>query len=402
MNNIRVPYGMAVHNNEEIKAVVKTLKQSTQMGKNVFKFENQITKLFDKKYGLMVNSGSSALFLAFASLKLPKGSEVITPALTFSTTVSAIVTNGLVPAFVDSKKFTYCVNEDLIEKMITKKTKAICIPNLIGNIPNWIKIKKIAKKYNLITIEDSADALGSRIGKKSSGYYSDISITSFYGSHIINCAGNGGMVCFNNKGYYLKAKLLRSWGRSSSLYKDSEKIENRFNVKIDSMYYDAKFIFSEIGYNFEPNEIGAAYGLVQLKKLKKNIELREKNFNNHQKYFDKFNKWIDNPEQESNIKTGWLAYPLLLNKKCPISRREMQIFLERKNIQTRVVFTGNITRQPGFKKIKCIKDKKGYPNADNVMRNGLLIAVHHGLNKKMYKHVKETFDELLIKKLKYK
>ena len=151
--------------------------------------------------------------------------------------------------------------------MISKKTKVICIPNLIGNIPNWIIINKIARKYNLLIIEDSADALGSKIRKKSTGLYSDISITSFYGSHIINCAGNGGMGCFNNIKYYNKAKLLRSWGRSSSLFKDSEKIDNRFNIKINNIDYDAKFIFTEIGYNFEPSEIGASYGLILLKKL---------------------------------------------------------------------------------------------------------------------------------------
>jgi|TARA_B110000438_G_scaffold293983_1_gene334665 CDP-6-deoxy-D-xylo-4-hexulose-3-dehydrase len=397
MKNIRVPYGMAVHDEQEIKAVVKTLRSSTQMGKSVSLFEKKISKLFSKKYGLMVNSGSSALFLAFASINLPKGSEVITPALTFATTVASIVQNNLVPVFIDVKRLSYCVDEKLIENMISKKTRAICIPNLIGNIPNWIAIKRIAKKHNLIVIEDSADALGSKISNKSSGFYSDISITSFYGSHIINCAGNGGMVCFNNKKYFDKAKLLRSWGRSSSLFKDSEKIENRFNVKISNIYYDAKFIFSEIGYNFEPNEIGASYGLVQLNKLKNNIALREKNFQNHQKFFKKFNKWFELPDQEKNIKTGWLAYPLLVKKNLKIDRRKIQIYLEKKNIQTRVVFTGNILKQPGFRKIKSIKDKNGYPNADNVMRNGFLIAVHHGLNKKMINHIYKSFEELFKK-----
>ena len=394
MKNIRVPYGMAVHDEQEIKAVVKTLRTSTQMGRNVDLFEKKISKLFNKNYGLMVNTGSSALFLAFASINLPKGSEVITPALTFATTVASMVQNNLIPVFIDVKKLSYCIDENLIEKMISKKTKAICIPNLIGNIPNWVAIKKIAKKYNLIIIEDSADALGSRIGNKSTGFYSDISITSFYGSHIINCAGNGGMVCFNNKKYFDKAKLLRSWGRSSSLFKDSEKIENRFNVKIDNIYYDAKFIFSEIGYNFEPNEIGASYGLVQLSKLKKNINLREKNFKKHQNFFRKLNKWFELPEQEINVRTGWLAYPLLVKENIKIDRKKIQIFLEKKNIQTRVVFTGNIIKQPGFKFIKSIKDKNGYPNADNVMKNGFLIAVHHGLNNKMISHIYKSFNEL--------
>jgi len=394
MKNIRVPYGMAVHNDEEIKAVTKTLQSSTQMGKNVDLFEKKISKLFDKKYGLMVNSGSSALFLAFKSINLPKGSEVITPVLTFATTVGSIVQNNLIPVFVDVKNSTFCIDENDIEKMISQKTKAICVPNLIGNIPNWLIIKKIARKYNLLIIEDSADSLGSKIRNKSTGYYSDITITSFYGSHIINCAGNGGMVCFNNIKYYKKAKLLRSWGRNSSLYKDSEKIENRFNVKINNIYYDAKFIFSEIGYNFEPSEIGASYGLVQLKKLKKNIYLRKKYFKNHQVYFKKFSKYFILPTQEKYVSTGWLAYPLILKNNSKLTRKQIQIYLEKKNIQTRVIFTGNILRQPGFKEIKCRKTNNGYPNADNITKNGFLIAVHHGLTKKMTKHLYKSFDDL--------
>ena len=398
MKKIRVPYGMAVHNAEEINAVVRTLKNSTQMGSNVVNFEKKISNLFDKKYGLMVNSGSSALLLAFASLNLPKGSEVITPVLTFATTVASIIQNNLIPAFVDVKKTTYCINEDDIEKMISKKTRAICVPNLIGNIPNWKKIRNIAKKYNLIIIEDSADALGSKIYGRLTGYYSDISISSFYGSHIINCAGNGGIVCFNNEKYFKKAKLLRSWGRSSSLFKNSESINHRFNTKIDNFYYDSKFIFSEIGFNFEPSEIGASYGLVQLNKLNQNIKLRKKNFSSHQLFFKKYNKWFELPTQEETVSTGWLAYPLILKKNTKISRKQIQIYLEKNNIQTRVVFTGNILKQPGFRRIMCKKNKTGYPNANNVMQNGFLIAVHHGLNNKMLSHLYNCFEKLLKNK----
>ena len=145
---LRVPYGKSVHGNEEIKAVTQVLKSSTQMGKNVYEFEKKVAKLFDKKYGLMVNSGSSALLLAMESLNLPKGSEVITPVLTFSTTVSYIVKNGLIPVFVDVEEGTYCIDISKIKKLITKKTKAIVAPHLMGNIVDWGEIKKIIKKKN--------------------------------------------------------------------------------------------------------------------------------------------------------------------------------------------------------------------------------------------------------------
>lgn len=397
-NNLRVPYGLSVHGNEEIKSVVEVLKNSTQMGKNVFTFEKKISKLFSKKYGLMVNSGSSALMLAMETLDFPKGSEIITPALTFSTTVGYIVRNGFVPVFADVKEGTYCINEDIIEKLITKKTKALVAPHLMGNIVNWKKIYPILKKHKIMIIEDSADTLGATFKGKSTGYYADISITSFYGSHIINCAGNGGMVCFNNKKQYTKAKLLRSWGRSSSLFDErSEKIENRFNIKLDGILYDKKFVFEEIGHNLEPSELGAAFGLVQLKKLQTNLRKREVNYNLHTKYLQKYTNYFILPKQLPGSKSGWLAYPITITDEAPFTRTQMQIFLEKKNIQTRVVFTGNILRQPGFKNIKAKKDKNGYPESDKVMKNGILLACHHGLTKNMIDHIHSSIDEFISK-----
>ena len=399
---LRVPYGLSVHGNEEINAVTQVLKKSTQMGKNVFNFEKKIAKLFNKKYGLMVNSGSSAIMLAMEALNLPEGSEVITPALTFSTTVSYIVRNKLIPVFVDVKEGTYCIDENKIKDLITKKTKAILAPHLMGNIVDWQKLYPILKKNNITIIEDSADTLGATYKGKSTGHYADISITSFYGSHIINCAGNGGMVCFNNKEQYIKAKLLRSWGRSSSLYdENSEKIENRFNIKLDGIQYDKKFVFESIGHNLEPSELGAAFGLVQLKKLNFNLNKRQKNFDIHTKFLKKYIKYFILPKQLAGSKSGWLAYPITIKDNSLFTRTEMQIFLEKRNIQTRVVFTGNILRQPGFKNLKVKKNKKGYPEADKVMRNGILIACHHGLNKEMISHIHKSIDKFISSKLKF-
>ena len=336
---IRVPYGQSIHGKEEIQAVVKVLKSSTQMGKNVFNFEKKIAKLFNKKYGLMVNSGSSAIMLAMESLNLPAGSEVITPALTFSTTVAYIVKNKLIPVFVDVDEATYCIDQSKIKNLISKKTRAIIAPHLIGNIVNWKKLSPLLKKNNITIIEDSADTLGAIHKGKSTGHYTDISVTSFYGSHIINCAGNGGIVCFNNKDQYVKAKLLRSWGRSSSLFDEtSEKIENRFNIKLDGIPYDKKFVFETIGHNLEPSELGAAFGLIQLKKLNRNLNKRQTNFNIHTKFLKKYSDYFILPKQLPESKSGWLAYPITIKDSAPFSRTDMQIFLEKRNIKTRVVF----------------------------------------------------------------
>lgn len=390
---IRVPYGLSVHGEDEIEAVVKVLRSSTQMGPNVREFEQKVAHLFVKKYGIMVNSGSSANFLAIKLLDLNPGDEVITPALTFATTVSPIAQLGLVPSFVDVEPGTYNIDSSKVEKMITPKTKALMIPALIGNMPDWDELARIAKEHDLILIEDSCDTLGGSLRGTSTGTRAPISITSFYGSHIINCAGNGGMLCVNDSDWFDRAKLLRSWGRSSSLFVESENIENRFNVKLDGIEYDAKFVFSELGYNMEPSELGAAFGLVQLGKLDQNIKARTENYQVQLNFFREYEEWFILPRQMPDSNTGWLAFPLTLKPEAPFTRRDLQIYLEKRNIQTRTVFTGNILRQPGFANINCKKDSDGYPNSDAVMKGGMLTACHHGLTPEHLAHIQESFTE---------
>lgn len=391
---IHVPYGKTVHGEEEIAAVVSVLRNSTQMGKHVLEMERKISALFSKKFGVMLNSGSSANYLAVELANLPEFSEVITPVLTFSTTIAPLIKNKLIPVFIDVECDTFNIDVDQIENMITTKTKALMIPNLLGNLPDWEKIRLIADKYNLIVIEDSCDTLGAMVnGKFSSGFYSDISTTSFYGSHIINCAGNGGMLCLNDPILARRATLLRSWGRSSSLYSDSEHIENRFQKKIDQIDYDAKFIFEEIGYNLEPSEVGAAFGLVQLNKLDKNIAKRKAVFASHLNFFSTYKDWFILPRQLLHSNTAWLAFPLIVKDDAPFKRKELQLFLEKRNIQTRTIFTGNILRQPGFSKVLRREKSAGYPHADQIMRGGILIGSHHGMTEVMIEHIYQSFKE---------
>ncbi len=392
----KISYAQTVYGQEEIDAVVKCLNESTQMGNYSRKFEKEIAGLFNKNECLYVNSGSSALFIGVEAFSFPKGGEVITPALTFGTSVGCLIKNNLIPVFVDVEPLTYCIDANEIEKVISNKTVAILAPNLMGNLCDWPEIKKIADKYNLIVIEDSADTLGATINGKSSGSYSNMSITSFYGSHIINCAGNGGALLLNDKKIAEKAKLLRSWGRSSSLFDEkSEAIENRFDVNLDGVDYDAKFVFEAVGYNVEGSEIGAAFGLEQLKKLQQNIEVRKDNFKRQCNFFNQFKQYFSNPIETDNINTAWLAFPILINKSAPFSRKEFQIYLEKRNIQTRVVFTGNIIRQPMMKDIAHRTVENGYPNADAVMERGVLLPLHHGLTNSMFERLHEVITEFL-------
>ncbi len=395
----QISYAKTVYGQEEIKAVLKCLGESTQMGYYSRKFERKIADLFDKKYCLYVNSGSSALLIGIEACDFAEGSEIITPALTFSTTVGSILKAGLIPVFTDVKPNTYCIDPDQVEELISEKTKAILAPNLMGNLCEWDKLRKIADKYNLILIEDSADTIGSTLnGDISSGTYTDLSITSFYGSHIINCAGNGGALAFNNEEILKNAKLLRSWGRSSSLFDEkSESIENRFNVSLEGIEYDAKFVFEKVGYNVEGNELGAAFGLEQLKKLDYNIATRQSNFKKQINFFEKYPDFFVNPIENPNCKTSWLAFPVLIKEEAPFTRKEFQIFLEENKIQTRVVFTGNILRQPMCKGIKKKVTKFGLGNSDAVMKRGVLLPVHHGMTDQMFIRLHETIEEFIKK-----
>ena len=379
----KISYGKNVYDKREINAVLKTLKNSTQMGKSVETFESKIAKLFSKKYGLMVNSGSSALILALKVMNFPRGSEIIAPCLNFGTAVSSIMLCNLNPIFVDCEIKTLQIDLSKIEKKISKKTKALLIPNLIGNIPDWKGIRKIASKHKLKIIEDSADTLGATINNRSTGIYSDISITSFYGSHVISCAGNGGILLTNNKDYFSKAKVLRSWGRMSTLIKDSENINKRLGIKLRGFNYDRKFVFSEAGYNFEPSEVGASFGIEQLKKFRSFSMLRNRNFKLHYEFFKKLDKYFTVPKINKNIKTNFLAYPVILKSNSRLSRKDFQVYLEKNKIQTRPIFTGNTLRHPAFKSLVSNKNKLNeFKNSDYIMKYGLLIGCHQGLSLK--------------------
>ena len=396
----KIYYGKAVYDSKEINAVLRVLKNDSLSlidGKKVKELEKTVSKIFGKKYGLMVNSGSSANLLALSSFKFKNGSEVITPNLTFSTTVAPIYQLGLVPHFIGVEKNKFLADPEQIEKCINKKTVALMIPNLLGNIADWKKINNIAKKYKLKVIEDSADTIGYTVNGKNLGKFSDITTNSFYASHIINGAGTGGIVCFNDFNLYQRAKLLRGWGRSSATFNESENANKRFNVKISGIDYDAKYIFSELGYNFLPSEISAAFALEQIKKLKNNIYIRNKNFEYLKNFFKRYENFFKLPEQNIGVNTPWLAFPLVIKKNNNFNRKKMQIFFEKNNIQTRTIFTGNILKQPVMKNRVYKKHKNCNEIANDVMKNGILLGCHQGMKKSELDYICSTFKRFLKK-----
>ena len=396
---MKVHYAKAVYNNKEVSAVINVLKNPVALmnGPAVKEFEKKASNIFGKKYGLMVNSGSSANLLALASFNFKKGSEIITPSLTFSTTVAPIYQVGCVPCFIDVEENKYIANISQIEKCINKKTVAIMIPNLLGNIADWKKIYRIAKKNKLKIIEDSADTIGYSYHKTNTGKYSHTVTTSFYGAHLITGAGFGGLVCFNDKKLYENAKMLREYGRSSAVFSDSSGIKPRFEKKVDGIPYDIKYIFSDMGYNFIPSEISAAFALEQLKKLKKIVNIRIKNFKFLRNFFKQHPSFFRLPVQQNKVKTGWLAYPVLLKKNTVFSRAELQIYLEKNGIQTRPIFSGNILRQPMMKNRNYKKHKAAHIVSDDVMANGILIGCHHGLVKRDLYYMTNAIQKFLSK-----
>jgi CDP-6-deoxy-D-xylo-4-hexulose-3-dehydrase len=380
------PHKFEAYGEEEIQAVVDCLRDgwlTEYGGTRVKEFEERVAKLFGKKYGIFVNSGSSACLLALACLELEKGSEVITPAATFSTTVAPIIQLGLKPVFVDVGLDTYVPEYWDIVQAVTLKTKAIMIPNLIGNKPSWAGLRaalNIKGREDIILIEDSADTITYTAE-------SDISTTSFYASHVITAGGSGGMIMFNNKQLRDKALQFRDWGRIGD---NSEIMADRFNHIVDGIPYDHKFLYGVLGYNFKSSEMNAAFGLVQLDKLEKFLQVRR---NNIERYLENLKDVKEIILPNDSIKPNWLAIPLQINPEyTDKTRMELLTYLEENNIQTRVTFSGNITRHPVYREYL-----QEFKNSDLIMANSFLLGSHHGMTEQDVDYVTNKIKQFFNK-----
>ncbi|OHA09060.1 MAG: hypothetical protein A3A44_00650 [Candidatus Sungbacteria bacterium RIFCSPLOWO2_01_FULL_60_25] len=400
---MRVSYATTAYGKPEIQAVLDVLNRPSRMivaGELVREFERKVAALFGKKYGVAVNSGSSANLLAVELAGLPKGSEVITPLLTFGTTVAPLIRKeGLVPVFADVDPRTYQINVSQIEPLITRKTRALMVPLLLGNLPDLAGLRRIAKRHGLLFIEDSCDTIGGSFRGKPTGSYSDISTTSFYASHIVTAAGGGGMILLDDRELARRALVMSNWGRQSTLFgvhDASENIRKRFQARVANIPYDAKFIFSELGYNFQMTDVQAAFALENLKRLPEFAKRRKANFTRLMEFFKRHEKFFILPEQLPGTDTPWLAFPLTIRPGSPFTRLALTKYLEERNIQTRPVFSGNILKHPGFRNPGAHKKRpEGYPVTDLVMRQSFLIGCHHGLTEAMFQHLFETFASFL-------
>ena len=374
------PYKFESYGEAEIKAVEESLRDGwlAGFGPRTTEFEQKIAKEFGKKYGVFVNSGSSACLLAIASLDLEKGSEIITPSLTFSTTLAPIIQLGYVPKFIDSELTTYVPSVNAIIEAITSKTKAIMVPNLIGNKPDWELLRRELMRMNredIFVIEDSADTITSTED-------SDISTTSFYASHVITAGGMGGMVMFNKKEHKKRALMFRDWGRIGD---NSENMDDRFTHSVDGLPYDYKFLYGVLGYNMKCAEANAAFGLVQLERFQSFKNIRRANI---ERYLENLKDVKELILPDDSIKPNWLAIPLQTK-----NRLELLQFLEKNNIQTRVTFAGNVTRHPVYR--EYLQD---FEVADTIMKNGFLLGAHHGMNTDDVDYVCDKIKEFYASK----
>jgi len=364
---------------EEIKAVETCLRDGwlAGFGPRSIEFEEKIAKRFGKKYGVFVNSGSSACLLAIAALDLPKGCKIITPACTFSTTLAPIIQLGFIPVFVDVNLTSYVPTVEDIIALIDAEVKAIMVPNLIGNKPDWKTLRSELKRIgreDIIVIEDSADTI-------TYTEETDVTTTSFYASHVITAGGTGGMVMFNNKKHVDRALQYRDWGRMGD---NSEIMDDRFNHSVDGIPYDHKFLYSVLGYNFKCSEMSAAFGLVQLKRFETFESIRRANI---ERYLENLKDIKEIILPDDSIKPNWLAIPLQTER-----RLELLTFLENNNIQTRVTFAGNVTRHPAYR--EYLQDFK---NSDTIMKNGFLLGAHHGMTIEDVDYVCDKIKEFFSK-----
>jgi CDP-6-deoxy-D-xylo-4-hexulose-3-dehydrase len=386
-----VPVSGKVIGSLELKNMVEaSLDGWLTTGRFNEQFEKKLANFLGIKCLLTVNSGSSANLIAFSTLTSPKlkertiqkGDEVISVAAGFPTTVNPIIQFGAVPVFIDVKIPTYNIDENLIEEAITKKTKAIMLAHTLGNPFNVKRIKEISDKYNLWLIEDSCDALGSKFDNQNVGTFGDLATLSFYPAHHITM-GEGGAVFTNSKKLERIAESFRDWGRDCYCEPGKDNTCNkRFSWQLGDLPfgYDHKYTYSHLGYNMKITDMQAACGLAQLDRLEEFIVKRKENFNLLYKSLKNLEEFLILPEAEKNSDPSWFGFPISLRKNNKFNRNDLIKYLNNNKIGTRLLFSGNLTKQPYMKEVN-FKVQGELKNTDFAMENTFWIGLYPGLYK---------------------
>jgi len=365
-------------------------------------FEKKLAEFLGVKYLLSVNSGSSANLVAFSTLTSPKlgdraikrGDEVIGVAAGFPTTVNPIVQFGAIPVFVDVDMATHNINADLIEAAITPKTKAIMLAHTLGNPFNLGKVKALCEKYNLWLVEDCCDALGATYDGQMVGTFGDIATLSFYPAHHITM-GEGGAVFTNNAQLRLIAESFRDWGRDCYCAPGcDDTCGNRFGQKFGSLPqgYDHKYVYAHLGYNLKITDMQAACGLAQLDRAQEFIDTRKRNFKMLKDRLSSLSDFLEVAEATPNSDPSWFGFPVTLKESSGVNRVDLLKFLDQNKIGTRLLFAGNLTRQPYFHDVeyRVVGD---LANTDRTMNQTFWLGVQPSLGQEHFDYVGEKLEE---------
>jgi CDP-6-deoxy-D-xylo-4-hexulose-3-dehydrase len=402
--NVVPPSGKVIGATELQYMVDASLDGWLTTGRFNRKFEKELSKFIGIKNLITVNSGSSANLVAFATLTSPKlgdkaikkGDEVISVAAGFPTTVNPIVQFGAIPVFVDVDLQTHNINVDLIEAAISPKTKAIMLAHTLGNPYNLGKVKELCNKYNLWLVEDCCDALGAKYNDQHVGTFGDIATCSFYPAHHITM-GEGGAVFTNNSELITIAESFRDWGRDC--YCDpgcDNTCEKRFEQQLGDLPkgYDHKYTYSHLGYNLKISDMQAACGLAQLERLPEFIQKRNKNFAYLKNKLSKLTEFIDLPQATENSTPSWFGFPITLKEN--IDRVEFIKYLDKKKIGTRLLFAGNLVKQPYFNDVKYRIFGK-LTNTDITMNRTLWLGIYPEISQEMLEYVATEIEFFLEK-----
>ena len=396
--------GKVVDSSDLANIIDASLDMWLTAGRYADKFEKEFSKFIGLKYCALVNSGSSANLVAMTALtshklgnrKLKKGDEVITVAAGFPTTVAPIIQNGLVPVFIDINLENYDFDEQAIERAISEKTKAIFMAHTLGNPFNLDKVMEIAKRYNLWVIEDNCDSLGSKYDGRYTGTFGHISTYSFYPAHHITM-GEGGAVATNDPLLFSIIKSLRDWGRDCICPPGKDNIcKHRFTQKHGDLPqgYDHKYVYSHLGYNLKVSDMQAAIGLSQLNKLPEFIEKRKDNYRKIYNGLKDLEEYLILPKATEKSEPSWFGFTITIKENNKYDRNTLIEYLEKNKIGTRLLFAGNLIKQPAFTendyRYRVVGELK---NTDFVMNRTFWIGLWPGITNECIDYIVGKFKE---------